>query len=147
LHDLRLEVARNCGVPHTSNAADEPLAEGATRAFGSDGFDAVFDCAGAGTALKQALEAIDKGGVIVLVAVHTEERRLNVAFVQEWELAIIGSLMYKHEDYVEAVNMISTGDIVTEPLVSEHFPLQQYEEAYRFIEREGARNIKVMIDL
>jgi L-iditol 2-dehydrogenase/threonine 3-dehydrogenase len=64
----------------------------------------------------------------------------------EHELKLIGSLMYKHEDYKEAVEFISAGKIVTEPLVTKHFPVEKYMDAYHYIEQQGDKTMKVMID-
>jgi L-iditol 2-dehydrogenase/threonine 3-dehydrogenase len=55
--------------------------------------------------------------------------------------------MYKHEDYVKAVELIASGEVITEPLVTKHFAFEQYEDAYKFIDEQGDKTLKVMIDL
>ncbi len=55
--------------------------------------------------------------------------------------------MYKHEDYIEAANMIAAGEVITGPLVTKHFSFEQYSDAYKFIDSEGDKTMKVMIDL
>jgi threonine dehydrogenase-like Zn-dependent dehydrogenase len=55
--------------------------------------------------------------------------------------------MYKHEDYIEAARLISKGKIITEPLVTKHFPFNQYLDAYKYIEKQADKTMKVMIDL
>ena len=67
--------------------------------------------------------------------------------MQDRELRISGTLMYQRPDYEQAVAWIASGDIVTEPLMSEHFALDQYMDAYRFIDRERERTMKVFIDV
>jgi threonine dehydrogenase-like Zn-dependent dehydrogenase len=37
--------------------------------------------------------------------------------------------------------------MITEPLVTGHFSLEEYEEACRFIDEQGATTLKVVIDL
>jgi len=59
----------------------------------------------------------------------------------------MGSLMYRHEDYETAVEMISSGKIITGPLISANFSFDQYQEAYKFILDSGEKSLKVMIDL
>jgi threonine dehydrogenase-like Zn-dependent dehydrogenase len=68
-------------------------------------------------------------------------------YLGEHELNIFGSMMYIHEDYEAAVNMISTGRIIIDPIYSKSLPFEQYLEAYRYIELKGDRSMKVMIDL
>jgi len=55
--------------------------------------------------------------------------------------------MYKHEDYEKAVELIACGDVITEPLVTRHFPFEQYADAYAFIDEQGDKTMKVMIDM
>lgn len=68
-------------------------------------------------------------------------------YVGEHELKVIGSLMYLHEDYLEAIDMIASEKINLSPLVTNHFPFEKYDEAYQFIEKQKDKTMKVIIDL
>ena len=39
------------------------------------------------------------------------------------------------------------GELITQPLDSKHFRFEQYQDAYEFIDRQGAESMKVFIDL
>ncbi len=41
---------------------------------------------------------------------------------------------------------IASGEVKTEPLVSEHFAFEDYLDAYKSIEEKGEQSMKVMID-
>jgi threonine dehydrogenase-like Zn-dependent dehydrogenase len=56
-------------------------------------------------------------------------------------------MMYRHEDYETAVEMIAAGKIVPDPLLSRTFPFEESREAYRFIDEQGDKIMKVMIGL
>ncbi len=144
---FRLQVAEQCGIPAASSAEEEDLADASERVFGGRGFDVAFECAGVESTVRAAIETVNKGGTIVIVAVHGEEPRLPLALVQDWELQMVGTLMYRHEDYEEAVRLIAGGQIATDPLDSKHFPFEQFPAAYEFIEQQGVRCMKVFIDL
>ena len=145
--DYRLEIARQCGIDAVSNAGNESLNRANKRVFAERGIDVVFDCAGVQEAISEAVETVNKGGTIVIVAVYDEMPRVDLAIVGDRELSIIGTLMYQHSDYKEAVRRIATGDINTVPLETEHFPFAEFAAAYEFIDREGPRSMKVFIDL
>ncbi len=145
--DFRLEIARQCGVEAVSNAASESLGDASRRVYGEAGFDIVFDCAGVQESIDAAVEAVNKGGLIVAVAVYEGKPRVDLSVVGDRELAIVGTLMYRYMDYEEAVRRIASGDIVTAPLDSKHFPFEEYASAYEFIDRQGAESMKVFIDL
>jgi 2-desacetyl-2-hydroxyethyl bacteriochlorophyllide A dehydrogenase len=143
----RLEVAAACGLKSVSNAAVEPLAEASARTFGKAGFDVAFECAGVEAALDAAVGAIAKGGTIVAVGVYGEHPRVNMGFVQDRELNLIGTLMYQYGDFVKAVRLMKSGAVATGPLDSRHFPFDHYSEAYAFIDAQADKSMKVFIDL
>ncbi|MGB7537569.1 MAG: alcohol dehydrogenase catalytic domain-containing protein [Anaerolineales bacterium] len=147
LSEYRLEVARRCGLAAVSNAEAETLAQASARAFGKDGFDVAFECVGVEPTITAAVDSIQKGGTIVVVGVFGDQPRVNLALVQDRELNLRGTLMYQRPDYERAVALIASGGLLTEPLVSKHFPMVDYLEAYRFIERFGDRSLKVIIDV
>ena len=147
LSDYRLDVARRCGLTRTSNASAEPLAEAASRAFGEEGFDVGFECVGAGATIEAAVPCIRKAGTIIVVGVFGEKPRVDLGLVQNNELTVRGSLMYQRADYERAIELIADGRIVTEPLVSGHFPLEQFAAAYEHIDSASDRTMKVVIDL
>ncbi len=147
LSDYRLDVARRCGIEHQADASGESLAEAARRAFGQAGFDAAFECVGAEATISAAVENINKGGTIIVVGVFSAPPNVDLGLVQNNELTIRGTLMYKKEDYLDAVAGIAAGTIATDPLISKHFDFDDYLEAYRYIERSGREVMKVFINL
>ena len=147
LSDFRLDIAKKCGIENTSNAGKESLADAAKRVFGEEGFDVAFEAAGAEATMDAAVQNIEKGGIIVVLGVFGEKPRIDMSIVGDREQSIIGTLMYKHEDYVRAVELIASGEVITEPLVTKHFAFEQYSDAYKFIDEQGDKTLKVMIDL
>jgi 2-desacetyl-2-hydroxyethyl bacteriochlorophyllide A dehydrogenase len=145
--DFRLDVARRCGLEATSNARTETLATAASRVFGSDGFDVAFECAGVEETINAAIGTIQKGGTIVLVGVYGDRPKLDIGLVQDRELNLVGTLMYKYEDFTRAVELMAAGRVITAPLDSRHFAFEHYPSAYRFIDQAGDQSMKVFIDL
>ena len=147
LNEYRLDIARRCGLENTSNAREESLENASKRVFGEDGFDLAFECVGVEPTLTAAVACIGKGGAIVIVGVFPQKPCVDVAMIGDHELSVIGSLMYKYEDYQRAVELIASGHVVTPPLESNHFPLSDYLSAYRFIEQQAGNSMKVFIDV
>jgi 2-desacetyl-2-hydroxyethyl bacteriochlorophyllide A dehydrogenase len=147
LSDFRLEIAKQCGLEGTSNAGEENLADAAGRIFGSAGFDVVLECVGVEPTMTAAIENIQKGGTIVVVGVFGEKPRVDMGLVQDRELNLHGTLMYQRPDYERAVELIDTGAVITDPLISKHFSMDDYLEAYRFIDTQRDKTMKVFIDI
>jgi L-iditol 2-dehydrogenase len=147
LSEHRLEIARRCGLANTSNPSREGLKAAAHRVFGAQGFDLAFECVGVEATLTAATENLAKGGTLVVVGVFGERPRMDMGLVQDRELKVLGTLMYQRPDYEQAVAWIASGDIVTEPLMSEHFPMDRYLDAYRHLDEKRDQTMKVFIDV
>ena len=147
LSEHRLEIARRCGLSETSNPAREELKEASQRVFGAEGFDLAFECVGVEATLDAAVSTLAKGGTLIVVGVFGDKPRVDLGLVQDRELRISGTLMYQRPDYEQAVAWIASGDIVTEPLMSEHFAFSDYLQAYHHIEHKRDQTMKVFIDV
>ena len=132
---------------HTSNANQEELAEAAGRVFGEEGFDIALECVGIEATLSAAVDNIGKGGTIVVVGVFGEKPRVAMGLIQDRELTLVGTLMYRYQDYERAVERMSSGDVVTSPLESAHVPFDRYADAYRFIDEHREECMKVFVDV
>jgi L-iditol 2-dehydrogenase len=143
----RLELALRCGLAHTSHVDSEELAEASQRVLGSDGFQVAFDCVGVEKTITAAVSGIEKGGMIVVVGVFGQIPRVDLGLVQDRELDLRGTLMYKAADYHRAIELMASNLVRTEPLQYKHFPFDQYHDAYDFIDRQGDKSMKVFIDV
>lgn len=145
--DFKLRKAMECGIDHTLNILKIPFAEGVQAAFGAQGYQVGFEAAGVQASLDVLIANVEKGGEVVIVGVYAKNPVVNMYFVGEHELNIFGSMMYRHEDYLEAVKLITEGKIMLDPLITKHFPFDHYLDAYKFIGESGDKVMKVMIDL
>ena len=147
ISDFRLEKAREVGIELTCNVTAEPLAEAAQREFGAEGYHVGMEVAGVEESLASLVATVGKGGTLLIIGVYEEKPQVDMSVVNEHELTVKGSMMYRHEDWEQAVEWIASGAVITEPLVSKHFPFQEFLKAYEFIEHQGEMSMKVMIDL
>lgn len=147
LSALRLDLANRCGIDLTSNAGTEKLADASRRAFGPAGFDVAFECVGVEPTITAAVESIQKGGTLVVVGVFGQRPRVDLGLVQDRELNLRGTLMYQRRDYLRAVDLIATRKVTVAPLMSAHFPLEDYHRAYEYLDEARDRAMKVFIDV
>lgn len=56
-------------------------------------------------------------------------------------------LVYRHEDYETAIRLVAENKVRLEPLMSKHFPFDEYAEAYRYIDKNRENTMKVLIDV
>lgn len=147
ISDYRLELAKTCGADHIYNTKNVDFAKAVVEAFGPDKADVIYDCAGTNITMGQAIQNARKGSIIVLVAVFAGMATVDLAKLNDSELDLYTSMMYKHEDYVEAIRCVQEGKIKLQPLMSKHFEFSKYLDAYAFIENNHETTMKVLIDV
>ena len=106
-----------------------------------------FEVAGVESSIRSLMETIEKGSDIVVVAVFAKDPALSMFHLGEHELRLIGSMMYRHEDYQTAVDFVSKGIVNLKPLISNRFAFEQYDDAYKFIDTHRETSMKVIVDL
>ena len=144
---FRLDIARDCGIPHAVDVTRQILEEEIDARFGQERADAILECVGAQETMEQAIALARKGSDIIVVGVFSEKPQVDIGLVQDKELRLIGTLMYRKRDYSTAIELISSGAVKLDPLITTHFAFEDYARAYTYIEEYGDRSMKVLIDL
>lgn len=145
--DYRLEMAKQVGADHVVNTGVVDFGKAVVEAFGSDKADVIYDCAGNDTTMGQAILYARKGSAIILVAVFEKMASIDLAVMNDHELDLNSAMMYRHEDYVDAIRLVSEGKIQLKPLMSRHFAFADYQKAYEYIDANRETTMKVLIDV
>ena len=142
----RRVIASRLGVDHVVDPAVQPLREATRQCFGEPP-DVIIECVGSEASLSAAMEAAAKGIRLVAVGVYPDRPRMDMSRVVDWELDLVGSMMYQRDDWLQAVTWVRDGHMRVAGLVTHHFPFGEFLEAYRWIDRHAAEGMKVMMDL
>lgn len=142
----RLDTANKCGIS-TVNPKEKSLQGAILQTFGPDAADVIFECIGSPVTIREAVDIARKGSTIIVVGVVPDLTPINMGFVQDHELSIIGSAMYQTNDYLSAINLGSKGNIEFDALITHHVAFSNYSDAYRLIEEQRDKAMKVMIDM
>lgn len=145
--DYRLSLAARCGTDHTVNTREKNFGAAILEAFGPDKADVIYDCAANDTTMGQAIQYARKGSTIILVGVYTGMANADLALLNDHELDLNTSMMYRREDFETAIELVEEKKVLLQPLMSRHFPLQKYWDAYRYIDANRETSMKVLIDV
>ena len=136
--DLRLEKAKECGIDVCVNTKEKDFGEAMVEAFGPDKADVIYDCAGNNITMGQA---------IVLVAVFADMATIDLAVANDHELDIKSTMMYRHDDYVDAIDLVNAEKVHLRPLISKTFAFKDYLKAYQYIDANRETTMKVIINV
>ncbi|MBD3213158.1 MAG: alcohol dehydrogenase catalytic domain-containing protein, partial [Candidatus Lokiarchaeota archaeon] len=146
LSDSRLKKAEELGATQTINATKTDAIEEIKQNQPYEGIDVVFECVGVEQSIRDAIEIVRKGGKIIVVGVFGEETKIQMAYVQDRELELIGSLMYTRRDFTEAVQMLANKEVPPELFISKIMPLEKAQHAFEqaFNKEE---NLKIILEV
>ena len=147
ISDTRLELAKSVGADYAFNTLHKDFGEAMLEAYGPDKADVIFECAGSDITMEQAIQNARKGSTIVLVAVFGKRASVDLAKLNDSELDLNTSMMYRHEDFVDAIRLVKEGKIQLKPLMTAHFAFEDYLKAYEYIDSNRETTMKVLIDV
>ena len=145
--DYRLELAKRCGADVTVNTAGEDFGQAMVRCMGPDKADVIYDCAGSNVTMNQAIRCARKGSVIILVAVFADMATVDLAVLNDHELDLNTTMMYRHEAYVTAIELVEQGKVQLRPLMSRTFPFRQFKQAYEYIDANRETSMKILVNV
>jgi L-iditol 2-dehydrogenase len=143
----KIAMAHACGFEHVINLQETDLGEAILQYFGPDKADVMLECVGVQDTITQAVLNARKGSTIVVVGVFGKKPVVDLGLVQDRELSLVGTLMYQKRDYERAIDLVSTGKLCLDPMITHRFAFEDYLKAYQTIEASGGDYLKVMIDL
>lgn len=147
INDIRLEKAKECGADYTINTKDTEFEYALVESFGPDKADVIYDCAGNDITIGQAVRCARKGSTIILVAVFEKIAHIDLAVLNDHELDLNTTMMYRNEDYIEAVREVNAGEVRLQPLISKVFAFRDYQKAYEYIDEKKDLCMKVLVDV
>ncbi len=123
--------------PTAADAVDTALAQLSGPAA------VVIDCVARESSVAQAIELVDKGGAIMIVGVAAGAVPVRLDLIQDRELALIGNLMYVREDFTAAIDLLSSGAVPIDEIISARFDFEHSAEA--FTASADGENVKVVV--
>lgn len=146
--DSKLEIAKACGIDYCVNTSKVELNEAIISAFGAHRkADIIIDCAATRGTFASAISSARKSSTIVISGNFKDPVEFDVPAIQRSEINLIGHMMYVKEDFQDALRFLLDGSIRSDLIITQHFPLSEYDKAFAFIDEHPADCMKVLIDI
>ena len=141
---LRRELGVRLGVDGAVDPTAEDLIQSIRNYSGREGADVVIECVGRENTAAQAVEAAAPGGTVLLFGVPGPDARLSLPLfdVYKKELTIRGS-MINPDTHQRAVELLNSGRLDADSLITHHYFTDQLEEA--ILMQQSSESIKVMV--
>ena len=137
----RLALAKTLGADHTLNVEQEN-AESLVRELSLEGLgaDVVYECSGAGPAAQTLLSLVRRRGRYVQIGLFGKPVAWNLDEVCYKELTVTGSNASVPAAWMGALKLLASGAVDTGALITDTFPLTEWQEAFaRFERKEGVK--------
>jgi L-iditol 2-dehydrogenase len=140
----RLEFARQLGadltISATDNIAERILAETGGLA------DVVMLCTSATPAIEQAWQCVERAGTVVFFTVPGPEQDIIPPINNFWTqgISILTSYFCGPDDQSESLELIASGTINVDDMITHTIGLQDIEEGFRLV-TDAQESIKVII--
>jgi 2-desacetyl-2-hydroxyethyl bacteriochlorophyllide A dehydrogenase len=105
--------------------------------------DVVFDCVANQFTVSQAIGMALKAGTVVIVGVPGGDVTIPLPLVQDQQVRIQGSATYRPVDFATAIEIIGSGEVAADKLVTGHFRLEDVADA--FAASQSGEHIKVVV--
>ena len=150
IDDRKLEWARQFGATHTVNSRETDAVEAIKAITGGNGVDVAVEAIGLPETYKQAFEARDLAGTVVLVGVPNPTATIELPFIEVFGRGgALKSSWYgdclPNRDFPMLIDLYLQGRLNLDGFVSETIALDEVEEAFHKMERgEVLRSVVVM---
>lgn len=145
-HAERLAVARAYGATATVDASQEPATAAVQALTEGRGADVVIEAVGTVPAWEQAIELVRPGGTVIFFGGCAAGTQLSVdTYRLHYQELTLRGVFHHAPGYIRtALDLLASGAIDVQPLISGHLPLSGLLDAFqRMIQRQG---IKYAID-
>lgn len=120
VNPIKLGIAKKLGQVKTMSPAE----------IKDEVFDVVVEAAGATQAIEQAMQLVKPGGMMLALGISGNPVDLYPIHLVRNEIAILGTIIYTKQDFVDALNYLKEPSFNIQPVVSKIVPYTQFQEAF-----------------
>ena len=145
INEFRLGLARQVGADECINSHTLALTNAIRERTGGLGADVTFEAVGFAETFHQAVSATKTGGTLVAIGNLAKETEFNLQELVSRELTFTGSYASSGE-FRTCIDLIASGRINVEPLVSEVAPLEAGPAVFERLLKAEENLLKIVLE-
>lgn len=143
----RLENALKFGVDGIIDVSKEDLMERTKEITNGNGFDICIEAVGQSATFLNCIDAAAFGADIILIGNGKKETSFNHSILLKKELNVYGSRNALKKDFLELIDLISSGKIEVDHIVSDIFDKEDAIKGFDALVHNDGSRFKVLIKM
>ena len=145
--EKRLENALKFGVDGIIDVSKEDLLERTKEITNGNGFDICIEAVGQSATFLNCIDAAAFGADIILIGNGKKETTFNHSILLKKELNVYGSRNALKKDFLELIDLISSGKINVDHIVSDIFDKEDAIKVFDALVHNDGSRFKVLIKM
>jgi 2-desacetyl-2-hydroxyethyl bacteriochlorophyllide A dehydrogenase len=129
VRDSKRDRALELGADATIDASDTDAAGRILSELGETA-DVVFDCVSIQSTVDLGIRLVGKGGTVVIVGVPERDVTIPLPVVQDRQIRIQGAATYVAADFADAIEIIRSGAVSPETMITATISLAEVADAF-----------------
>ena len=150
-YDQQAEAARALGMDFIHKVTDGRVVDAVAEASAGRMADVAIDTVGSSVSVADAAASVRLAGSVCLVAAGGGRTIMPIGTIVGNELRLVGSSCYgyigAHRDFDAAIDLIASGALHPEVIITHRFPLDRAPEAFATATDKKTGSIKVLIEM
>lgn len=145
LSDARLERARELGADETINPMKTDYMEEVSRMTEQEMIDVSIEAVGVQATANQSIKVLTIGGKSIWVGMSQKEMEINMQDIVCSARSVLGSFNYTHKEFGEVVELLGSGRMDSEKLISKIVSLDDAPGAFADLHEKPDKFLKIII--
>lgn len=147
LNQFRLEVGKDLGADYVIDISRESLMEKSNLLTEGKGFDVIVEASGNIAAMESMLEVTAVGARICLMGLcGGHSAKMNIDRIVTSDINLCGSLGSPGV-WATVLDLMQSGKILTKPLITHRFPLEELDRAFRLMQAKEPKLLKAILQI
>jgi L-iditol 2-dehydrogenase len=142
----RLKLAQKLGADIVIDVLKEDLLSIVNKETNGRGMDVVVECAGAQGSISNCLHSLKKLGKYIQVGIVGKQVTLDYDLILFKQIQLYGSVGHSLSTWEKVIQIFEQNKIQLSDVITDTFPLSQWEKAFDFCERKQGGKVLIYYD-